>query len=287
VIFGSGEYRYRVVEEWARLPDGWEWGVIPAVACDSRDRVFVGSRSSHPLLVFDRDGNFLDSWGEDVLVSLHGLYIDAEDNVYATMHNSHCIYKFNREGKLVMTLGVPGKAAEKDGEPFNKPTNVAVASNGELFVSDGYVNARVHRYSPDGELLLSWGDHGNGPGQFDTCHCVRLDNQDRVWVCDLNNRRIQRFDVYGKYLGEWSGLKRPNSIHIDSEENAVYVAEQEQQVSIYTLDGELITKWGGGEKSDKPGEFRAWPHGIWADSRGDLYVSEVMTEGRLQKFVRQ
>lgn len=287
MIFGSGKYTYKVAQGWAKLPQGWEWGIIPAVACDSQDRVFVGSRSSHPLVVFDHEGNFLDSWGEDFLEGAHGLYIDAEDNVYCTVHNSHCIYKFNRLGELVMTLGTPGKPGEKEGDPFNGPTDCAVASNGDLFVSDGYGNARVHRFSADGNLLLSWGEPGSGPGQFNISHYVRLDRQDHVWVCDRNNRRIQIFDVDGNFLEEWAVPGRPDGLFIGLEENVVYVSEIEQQVSIYTMDGELITQWGGGVKSDKQGEFLGGPHGIWVDSHGDLYVSEVFVEGRLQKFVRQ
>lgn len=287
MTFGSGKYSYNVVEDWATLPTGWEWGIIPAVACDSQDRVFVGSRSEHPLTVFDRDGNFLDSWGEDFLGGAHGLYIDAEDNVYCTVHTDHCVYKFNRHGELVMTLGRPGEPAEKDGDPFNKPTDLAIASTGELFVSDGYVNARVHKFSPGGDLLLSWGSHGSEAGQFDVSHSVRVDKYDRVWVCDRQNRRVQIFDTDGNFLTEWTGLARPNMACFDSSDDVVYIAQIEQQVSIYTLDGELIAQWGGGQKSDKPGEFSGGPHGIWVDSHGDLYVSEALVEGRLQKFVRQ
>jgi sugar lactone lactonase YvrE len=275
------------VEGWAKLPAGWEWGVIVAVACDSRDRVFVGSRSDHPLVVFDREGNFLEEWGAGIVDGAHGLYADGEDNVYCTVHSSHCIYKFNTNGKLVMTLGTPGQPAEHEGDPFNKPTDVAVASNGEVFVSDGYVNARVHRFSADGELLHSWGTPGAGPGQFENSHCVRLDNGDRVWVCDRENRRIQIFDMNGNLLDEWGGLRRPNGLHFDREAGVVFVSEIEQQVSIFTLAGELLTKWGGGAKSDRPGEFQGGPHGIWVDAHGDLYVTEALVDGRMHKYVRQ
>jgi hypothetical protein len=179
MAFGSGKYTYEVAEGWGKLPQGWTWGWIPAVACDSQDRVFVYSRSEHPLVIFDRDGNFLDSWGEDVIKDAHGIYIDAEDNIYCTERETHCVFKFNRYGELVMTLGNPGQPGQ-DGEPFNLPTDLAIASTGELFVSDGYGNARVHKYSPEGELLLSWGERGTGPGQFELSHCVRIDKHDRV-----------------------------------------------------------------------------------------------------------
>jgi len=287
MTFDSGKYTYKVAEGWGKLPKGWKWGWIPAVACDSQDHVYVYSRSEHHLVIFDREGNFINSWGENILQDAHGIYIDAENNVYCTEHSTHCVYKFNNRGELVMNLGTPGKPAEKDGDPFNQPTDVAVASTGELFVSDGYGNARVHRFSPDGELLLSWGERGAGPGQFALSHCVRVDKHDRVWVCDRENRRIQIFDTKGNFLTEWAGLQRPATIFFDPNEDVVYIAELDYQVSIYTLDGELITHWGGGQQSDKPGEFLGCPHGIWMDSHGDLYVSEVGVDGRLQKFMRQ
>jgi len=287
MIFGSGQYTYKVAAGWGKLPAGWRWGWIPAVACDSQDRVYVYSRSEHALVIFDREGHFLASWGEEILRDAHGIYIDPEDNVYCTEHSAHCVYKFNRHGELVMKLGTPGKPAEQDGDPFNQPTDLAIASTGELFVSDGYGNARMHKFSPDGELLLSWGERGNGPGQFALPHSVRVDEYDRVWVCDRENRRIQIFDTDGNFLTEWTGLQRPATIFFDPNEDVVYVAELDYQVSIYTLDGKLITRWGGGRESDEPGEFLACPHGIWVDSHGDLYVSEVGVDGRLQKFVHR
>jgi streptogramin lyase len=287
MTFGTGKYTYKVSEGWGKLPDGWEWGWIPAVACDSQDRVYVYSRSKHPLVIFDRDGKFLDSWGESVLKDAHGIYIDDEDNVYCTEWLGHWVRKFNSNGALVMTIGTPGVEGANDGDPFRRPTDLAISSSGEIFVSDGYQNARVHKYSAEGEHLLSWGEWGTGPGQFELSHCVRLDKHDRVWICDRTNDRIQIFDANGNFLEERTGLLKPDTIYFDPIEEVVYIAELSHQVSIYTLDGKLITQWGGTRPSDEPGEFAAYPHGIWADSRGDLYVSEVQMNGRLQKFIRQ
>jgi streptogramin lyase len=284
---GSGKYTYQVVEGWGRLPEGWQWGWISAVACDSTDRVYVYSRSEHALVRFDREGHLLDTWGEGLVRHAHGIYIDDEDNVYCTEHGAHCVYKFDRHGELMMTLGTPGEPAPEDGAPFNRPTDLAVASSGELFVSDGYGNVRVHKFSSHGELLLSWGERGDGPGQFALPHCVRVDRYDRVWVCDRENDRIQIFDADGTFLSEWGGLRRPDALFFDPGDDIVYVAELERQVSIYHLDGERISQWGGGQESDEPGAFLGYPHGIWVDGHGDLYVSEVGVDGRLQKFARQ
>ncbi len=288
MAFGSGKFTYELAVGWGQLPTDWQWGWICAVACDSRDRVFVFHRQEHPLIVFDRDGNYLESWGEDVFTmqSAHGLYGDADDNLWTTEWLGHCVRKWSPQGELQMTLGTPGEPAANDGDPFNKPTDVAISSKGHLFVSDGYGNARVHKYTLDGELLKSWGTHGSGPGEFNLSHCVRVDRHDRVWICDRENRRIQIFTDEGAFIREWPGLGRPDTIYFDPNDDIVYLAELEQQLSIWTLDGQLITKWGGGRPSDRPGEFLQCPHGLWADSHGDLYVGEVQINGRLQKFVR-
>ncbi|MCL4860283.1 MAG: peptidyl-alpha-hydroxyglycine alpha-amidating lyase family protein [Caldilineaceae bacterium] len=284
--FGAGKYTYELVEGWGRLPAGWSFGWIPAVACDSKDNVYVYSRSEHPLVIFDRDGNFLDSWGEDVLQDAHGIFIDAEDNVFCTERNTHCVRKFDKHGKLLLTIGTPGQPGPNPGDPFNLPTDLAVAPDGSLYISDGYGNARVHHYSAGGQLLKSWGEPGDGPGQFDLSHCVRIDRHNRLWVCDRNNARIQLFDLAGNYLDQWPGLAHPDQVFFDAHEDVVYMAELDQQVSIYTFDRQLLAQWGGRVRRDEPGHFGGCPHGVWVDSRGDLYISEVQIDARLHKYAR-
>ena len=285
MIYGSGSHTYEVQENWWRLPDGWEFGWIAAVGVDSKDRVYVYSRSEHPLVVLDREGNFLTSLGDDVLVDAHGIFIDADDNVYCVERDAHIMHKFTSDGELLMSVGVQGEPGA-NGEPFNLPTDLAVGPEGEMFISDGYGNARVHKYSPDGELLMSWGTPGTGPGEFDLPHCVRVDPRNRVMVADRSNNRIQFFTLDGEYIQEWGGLKHPDTIYID-EDDIVYIAEMDQHLTIMTLDGEVITQWGSERGNEVPGLFYACPHGIWVDSHGDMYVSEVQADGRLQKFIRQ
>jgi sugar lactone lactonase YvrE len=287
----TNTYQYQVVEGWGQKPEDWEWGWMVGIACDSQDRVYAYSRSQHPLVVFDRDGNFLHTFGDDVLTpgQAHGIYIDSQDNVYCTDHRANAIYKFDRHGALQMTISNEDMPADGAGELFDKPTDVGIASNGDIYIADGYGNARMHKYSAGGEWLLSWGERGDGPGQFELPHGVRVDRYDRVWVCDRENDRIEIFDTEGRFLEERTDLLQPNTVHFDPHEDVVYIAELTHQVSIYTLDGELITKWGGAESSTKPGEFLGGAHGIWTDSRGDLYVGEVLLDvnGRFQKFSRQ
>lgn len=285
MVFGQGTHQYTVHENWWTLPEGWEFGWVPAVAVDSQDRVYVYSRSEHPMVVFDRDGNFIDSWGDDILKDAHGIFIDADDNIYCTEREPHVIRKFTTDGELLMTLGTPDVPGA-DGEPFNLPTDFALGPDGEMYISDGYGNARVHKYSPDGELIKSWGQPGTGPGEFDLPHCVRVDPRNRLMVADRENNRIQFFTLDGEYIEEWGDLLQPDTIYIDTDD-LVYIAELGQRVTIMTLDGEVISQWGSERGSTVPGEFLACPHGIWLDSHGDIYVGEVQADARLQKFIRQ
>ena len=285
MVFGQGTHQYTVAENWWTLPEGWEFGWIPAVAVDSQDRIYVYSRSEHPMVVFDRDGNFIDAWGDDILKDAHGIFIDADDNIYCTERDTHVVRKFTTAGELLMTLGTPDEPGA-EGAPFNKPTDLALGPDGEMYISDGYGNARVHKYSPDGELIKSWGQPGTGPGEFDLPHCVRVDPRNRLMVADRENNRIQFFTLDGEYIEEWGDLLQPDTIYIDADD-LVYIAELGQRISIMTLDGEVISQWGSERGSTVPGEFLACPHGIWLDSQGDIYVGEVQADARLQKFIRQ
>ena len=250
---------------------------------DSQDRVYVYSRSEHPLVVFDREGNFLTSWGEGILKDAHGIFIDSDDNIYCVEWNIHIMRKFTSDGKLLMTLGTPDVPG-KEGDPFNLPTDIALSPEGDMYISDGYGNSRVHKYSADGKLLFSWGEPGNGSGQFDLPHSVWVDKKGRVFIADRENNRIQIFDPNGKYVTEWTGFLQPDDLYFDADET-VYVAELGHRVSILNTEGEVLARWG--EKSGVPGQFLACPHGIWADSHGDLYVVEVQGDHRIQKFVRK
>ena len=202
MIVGTGDFTYEVAEGWGSFPEGWKLGWIAAVAVDSRDRVYLYNRSEHPLVVLDRDGSFSSSWAEDILLDAHGILIDERDHVFCVEREIHCMRRFSPAGELTMTLGTPRKQGA-EGEPFRQPTDIAFDSKGDMYISDGYDNARVHKFTADGEHIKSWGSPGAGPGQFDTPHCVRVDRNDRVLVCDRSNNRVQIFDTEGEFLSEW------------------------------------------------------------------------------------
>lgn len=281
----ANEPIYRLHAGWGKLPSHYTWGIISAVACDSQDNVYVYHRGQNPLIVFDRAGNFLRSWGAGIVDVPHGIHIDNTDTIYCTDRGAHCVFILNSKLELLLTLGDPGRAGS-EGKPFNQPTDIAVASTGELFVSDGYGNRCVHAFSPGGVLLHSWGKEGGGTGEFALPHGIAIDKNDRVWVCDRTNNRIQIFSKDGLFLDEWTGLHHPDMMCFNPTGDTVFVAELDYQVSIFTIDGKPIIQWGGMQSSDIPGLFLGWPHGICMDSHEDLYICEVNTEGRLQKFLR-
>jgi DNA-binding beta-propeller fold protein YncE len=288
-ILGSGEHRYRVVDNFAKLPDGWQLTDVASVAVDSKDRVYVFNRGAHPMVVLDREGNFLRSFGEGLFSRAHGLHIDADDNLYCTDDGDHTVRKCTTDGKVLLTIGIPAKPSPfMSGEPFHRCTHTALSPKGEIYVSDGYGNARVHKYTPDGKLIKSWGEPGTDPGQFNIPHNIACDADGWVYVADRENHRVQVFDGNGRFETQWVNMHRPSGLHLArGGEPRFYVGEigggvavnQDMpnigpRVSIYTAKGELLARLGQRPAGLEPGQFIS-PHGLAVDSRGDIYVGEV------------
>jgi DNA-binding beta-propeller fold protein YncE len=300
---GQGALGYGVVEGWEQLPPGYEHRDVAGVAVDSEDRVFLICRGDHPVIVYGPEGKFLRSWGEgEFTYRTHGITIGPDDMVYCTDDGNHTVRKFTPSGKLLLTLGTmntpsdtgyDGKSTatvSRAGGPFNRPTNLAIGPRGDLYVSDGYGNCRVHRFSPGGELRQSWGEPGTGPGQFFLPHGIAVAADGRVFVCDRENDRIQVFSPDGEYLTEWTDTQRPTHLVFDRQGRA-YVSElwwhkgqtsrrhgpievpRPGRVSVLDAAGRVLARWGTPEAT-AAGSFAA-PHGIAVDSRGAIYVSEV------------
>src|SRR6202021_592826 len=213
-ILGSGDHRYRVVENWAKLPQGWALSDVASVAVDSKDRIYVFNRGTHPMIVLDREGNFIKSWGEGLFHRAHGLHIDADDNVYCTDDGDHTVRKCSRDGKVLLTIGIPNKPAPfMSGEPFHRCPHTALSPKGDIYESDGYGNACVHKYTPDGKWIKTWGESGTDPGQFNIVHNIVTDADGWVYVADRENHRVQVFDGNGKYESQWNNLHRPCALH--------------------------------------------------------------------------
>ncbi len=181
---GSGQFVYEEVDGWGEVPEGWNVVEAPGVAVDSRDRVYVFCRSEHPVIVFDREGQFLRSWGEGMIKRAHDIIVGPDDSIYCVDDWGHAVHKFTPEGELLMSIETADNPADtgyiwdvqkevlRAGRPFNYPTGIALSPDGALYVSDGYGNARVHHFTAEGDLLNSWGEPGTGAGQFVTPHNV-------------------------------------------------------------------------------------------------------------------
>ena len=308
--YGVDKYKYKLVDGWAKLAEGDSFFDIGGISIDSQDRLYIFNRSKRPMMVFDSEGNFLTSWGEEYFDRPHGSCIGPDGSIYCTDDRNHTVTKFDCDGNILMVLGTKDKPSDtgyrevpnlferissitKGGEPFNRPTGVALSSTGAIYVADGYANARVHKFSSDGRLLFSWGEPGPGPGQFRLPHSIFIDKRDRIWVADRENSRIQIFDDKGNFLTQWTDhLIRPTDVFIDEDET-VYVSELCKRVSIFSIDGRLIARWGN-ENHETADPLFVAPHAIAVDSKGDLYIGEVsFTESKvdrgsrtIQKFAR-
>ncbi len=295
--------RYEVLEGWEKLPPGYVHRDVDGVATDSQDRVYLMTRGDARVIVYERDGSFVASWGEGIFTPrTHGITVGPDDLVYTVDDGDHTVRKFTPEGKQLMMIGIPGMAADtgydgkslesirRGGPPFNRPTDVAVAPGGDLYVADGYGNARVHRFTAEGKWIQSWGEPGTGPGQFNLPHGIRVAPDGRVLVADRENDRIQIFSPDGRYLDQWTHVQRPTDISIDRD-GLVYVSELwwrvgqtsfvhgpikhdlPGRVSVLDLLGNVLLRWTSADRC-APGNFIA-PHTLCTDSRGDLYVGEV------------
>ena len=305
---GFGDYQYELVDGWpkAEIPGG-----IADVACDAQGRVYAGVRNRQAdgkpgnilgggghVLVLDKDGNAVTRWDYEAIAP-HGVWINRAGEIFLADTGTHTITKHAPSGELLLTIGTKGQPGTP-GAPFNMPTHAVEAPNGDIVVSDGYGQNRIHHFSAKGEHILSFGGGdsvflrrrfgigpedgtpGTEPGQFNVPHDVMVDSQSRVYVLDRENNRWQVFSMDGELNSICTDLDHPNKILIDADGNFHLVGAG--GVEIRKPDGTAVGRWG--EKGDGPGQFIATVHGGWIDNEGSLYTAEAGFINRLQKFVR-
>jgi DNA-binding beta-propeller fold protein YncE len=330
---GEGEFRYELVEDWAQLPAGVDLADVSDIAIGADDEVYVFNRGTDPIAVFDRKGNFQRSIGQGVFTNPHGMYVADDGSVFGVDDRDHTVRELSPEGEVRQVLGTvgepsdtgatfPGKymSAQYPGGPFYSPTGLVIAGNGDMYVSDGYGNCRVHRFSRSGELKGSWGETGQGDYGLRLPHAITTPPAgDRLVVSDRENSRLQFFDLDGRFLDSWTDVRRPNRAAYDRD-GYLYVAElgwrtgivpccdgiqmppvtdasPPSGVAIYAPDGTVVCRWGSAELPCPPGYFFC-AHGLAVDSQGDVYVCQTSAAAskfmgrdiidchRLQKFTR-
>ncbi len=298
-LVGSGKYIYEVIENWAEVPEGWHMPAA-AVAVDSQDRVYCYNRDPHhPIVVFDREGRYLYDWGDGEAEFAHAIVIDSDDHLWLVDRDRGQILKYTPEGKLLTAIGELGFRSDTGVAPnnFSSKAYQDVTHGGDVqpadrhclypewrdFITDGYGNARVHKFDANGEHVFSWGEPGTGPGEFNMPHGVHIDRQGRVLVCDRENDRVQVFNQDGEYLSTWpTQLIGPAVFYVDDDETYYIPEHNGGMISILNADGERLTQWGDPE-------FRSC-HGVAGDSRGDIYVVQPikgMRGRRIVKYIRQ
>ena len=263
-----GTHRYAVFPGWNRVP----LGHISQLAVDSAGRVYVFQRTGAPIVVLTPEGEFAASWDAAPVEDPHGIFITSDDRVLLVDRDAHQVLIFNTDGRLLTTLGE--RHQPRFGLPFNHPTDVAVAPSGDIYVSDGYGNAHVHRFAPDGSYCCSWGGIGSGPGQFSTPHGIWVTMDGRVLVGDRENNRVQIFTGDGAYLGEWGDLYHPMDIY-GSADGTIFVTDQAPRIVAFSPDGEVIGRCSAA---------KIYSHGIWGDAAGNLFLCEHT--GTITKLAR-
>jgi hypothetical protein len=294
---------YSVDPKWPQKPDHCQWAEVSGIAVDAKDNVYVYTRGTPPVQVFDADGKFVRAWGQDTIKSAHHIKIDHESNVWVADIGHHTIQKHTPDGKLLLTIGTPDQPG-RDKTHLNMPTDMAITPKGDVFVSDGYGNARVVHFDRDGKYVKEWGELGSKPGQFSIPHAICLDSKGRLYVADRNNVRVQVFDQTGKPLDVWNNLIVPWGFWVTKndeiwvcgsspmqwrpEDTTLGCPPKDQVFMKFNADGKLLQLWTvpkGSDGLERPGELN-WVHCIAEDSKGNLYAGDI--KGRkAQKFVIQ
>ncbi len=320
----SQGFNFRWVPGWEQLPAGYQHLDVDGVDVDQDDRVYIITRYQPRVIVYEPDGTFVRSFGEDSFAPrTHGITVGPDGAVWCVNEGDHTVSKFTPEGELLLTIGTSGKPSDtgydgstipsiKGGPPFNRPTGIAVAPDGELYVADGYGNCKVHRFTADGHLIQSWGEPGTAPGAFNLPHAVKVLADGRVLVCDRENDRIQVFTREGKFVEQWTNVQRPTDVDVGPDGN-LYVSELawmagqssfvrgktdvelHSGVRILDPNGNTLARVLDQGDPFAPGNLCA-AHGLAVDGTGAIYVAEVSQTFRrgnvpegvhtFQKFVR-
>jgi DNA-binding beta-propeller fold protein YncE len=299
--------RYEVDPSWPQKPSDYLWKAVPGIAVDAQDRVWIFTRSTPPVQVYDIQGRLLRAWGERDIQTAHHLRIDHEGSVWIADIGLHVIRKFSPGGELLATLGTPGEPGD-DQSHLNKPTDMAIAPNGDVFVSDGYGNNRVVHFNARGEFVNQWGSLGTGERELSLPHAIAMDSQGRLYVADRNNVRVQVYSQTGELLDSWNHLIVPWGIWITAQDE-IWVCgsspmawgehpdyhgaplgcpPKDQVVMRFDTSGKVRQLWTlpkGKDGAEQPGDVN-WVHALAVDSTGNLYLGDIIGE-RAQKFVIQ
>ena len=307
---------YETIEGWAELPDNRVWGATSAIYPANEGRhIWVAERCGtnlcvgsdvDPVLLYDQNGNVVRSFGSGMITWPHGMYVDADDNVwiadavgYAPVPEGigHTIMKFSPNGELLMRLGKEGVAGDGT-DVFNKPSDMLVAPNGDIFVADGHDaggNNRIIKFDRDGNYLMQWGETGGDHGQFRDPHALAMDSQGRLFVGDRGNSRLQIFAQDGEHIATWTQFGRPSGLFIDSND-VLYSADSESNsrrnagwkrgIRIGSAKDGFVTAFIPDPEPDQDNSGTSAAEGVAVDADGNIYGAEVGPRA-VKKYVKK
>lgn len=266
---------YHAVAGWGALPNGEKWGEVPNLSVDPHGTLFVFRRAEPPVVELNSAGKVVKTWGNGMFVWPHGLRFDKDGNLWITdgraddaKTNGQMVYKFSGDGsKVLLTIGTKGQSGEGP-YMFNGVTDVAVAPNGDIFVSDGHVNSRIVKYTKDGKFVKAWGKKGSAPGEFNLPHSMVFDSKGRLLVADRSNKRIQLFDQDGNFLEQWPQFGEASGLYIKPDDT-LYVTDWQDKKAIFigsAKDGSIKTKIEGLTLAE----------GLTVDAEGNIYGAETL-----------
>lgn len=307
---------YATVDDWSRLPAGRVWGATSAIypANDGKN-IWIAERCGanlcvdsdvDPVMLFDPEGNVLRSFGSGLITWPHGMYVDADDNVwiadavgYAPVPDGvgHTVMKFSPDGELLMSLGKEGVAGDGN-DVFNKPSDMLVAPNGDIFVADGHDadgNNRIIKFDKDGNYLMQWGKTGGDHGQFRDPHALAMDSQGRLFVGDRGNSRLQIFTQEGEHISTWTQFGRPSGLFIDGND-VLYSADSESNerrntgwkrgIRIGSAKTGFVTAFIPDPEPDQDNSGTSAAEGVAVDAAGNIYGAEVGPRA-VKKYVKK
>jgi DNA-binding beta-propeller fold protein YncE len=228
---------------------------------------------------FSPDGRLVRSWGDNEFIRPHAVRIDREGNIWVVDNDTHQVLKMDPTGRVRLVIGRRGVSGESE-EAFNRPTDVAFAANGDIYISDGYVNSRVAKFTKNGEYITAWGKKGKGEGDFNLPHSVAVDKQGRVYVGDRENYRLQVFDSNGKFLTQWTHVGSPWGLELMPDQTMFIADGHNSRILKVDLEGKVLGAFG--KNGRMPGDLN-FVHHIAVDPSGNIFVSEIKNQ-RVQKF---
>ena len=273
------------------LPKSIELGDVAGISIDQQDNIYLFNRSKHPVIVLSQTGEFLRTWGQGVFKNPHGSHIGFDNNIYLTDNGDHTVRKFTLHGKLLLQIGIPDSSSGfMSGKPFSKCTHSALSPEGNIIVSDGYGNASIHIFDPNGKHLKSWGKPGTSQGEFNLPHNVCCDKEGWIYVADRENSRVQIFSSKGKFEKQVNNMHRPSGLAITPGSNPDLIVGElgsylevnktfpnlGPYLSFFNSKSDLLYRIGNnGKPGLSPGMFVS-PHSIAYDSYGNIYVGDVV-----------